>query len=229
MGFKEEFGKEIGGGAGRGVNRLAFGITSFIVWVFSFKKGDEEESWIRKNALRTTILMMALSFFLLFMPRHLLQNPNEPVSEKVKVRTQLKNGNPPAMPFPEDFFPVEVSKRSREFSNRGNTYVRFQEEQGYPFVVSPVCLVVPPGRRIRIWSNLPPRYVINMEEEVVFYVEKEKIPWYKKPGSAPRQDGMVVHRNSWGFVRENFAFIDLKKVGLMATSLSKEEGGLVCF
>lgn len=149
----------------------------------------------------------------------------------------LAVGQVPRYPSRADF--MEVVKTSGvQYYYRdvdGLKYFWYVEgESEAPVTLPPSsCKIVPAGKEVRLSSSVPPRYVINMEESILYRVKSAYLPENERSLLFPNSS--QLRKGTWGILRANWNTYDRQSDGILARTLpqgslpSSQYGGLVCF
>lgn len=93
------------------------------------------------------------------------------------------------------------------------------------------CVVVPTGREVLVKTIYPPRYVVNMTDEVEYVMKKEEagFPYSITELDIARKDGWVYLRDNWSKVRTDIYGLKARARNREASMPSTRYGGMVCF
>ncbi len=230
MGFLNEFKKETGAGAGRGVNR-------FFRWITSWESGNKEEGFLQKNSGRIAFVSLLLGLSTL--GNCSFSGPQQTFQARsgvVGVVANLTYGVAPRMPEEKKFAPTYDKDKQFFFETGGVNYFRFRRtsDGSITQVTIPThtgtCVLVPAREKIGITTIIPPRYVVNMENNVSYTTKVKYLSQVEKIVLFfPNGEHTVGRKGSWEKVRAIWPTIETKDFVLVATALDRTPGGLVCF
>jgi hypothetical protein len=156
----------------------------------------------------------------------------------VDVVVNVAIDTPPTFPM-DKLFEVTRTDYQMTYVEYDRTYVQYQEHpNGQPPQVTAarmVCIIVPAGKvaLISTTSALPPRYVFNMEDEVLYATSSEYATWREKQILSNQIH--LAKRRSWKDLSTNWREVDtsynLRVRALLpqADKRSTARGGAVCF
>lgn len=225
---------ELGGGLGRSLNRIAS-------WVFTWERKPGEHP-LHTNTVRITLVSLFLSLFLVPGLVTCSFNKKEEPST-VTIYVQLKEGRGfSVFPSNERFYSTTKEGTDRYISHEDYFLYLYKEndngETSKVTVVSEMCATVPAGREIEIFSLTPPRYVVNMENNVIYSKRYKALNFFQKINATILYSFFGKQTYSTSDTWEHFAF-NWDEVNTLFTFYSKAlpkkklgddvGGGFVCF
>lgn len=249
MGFFDEFsksiGKKTGEGAGQGINNV-FGFVweifrAAFFWMFAFEKTNQNESFVQKNALRLTVIMLIIGMLSIsrcsISPTTSVSSASQTNdSNSVMVIVNLDYGLRPIMPDDERFIPMHEERTLKYTEIQGIRYVSYmQMANGDPVVISvprdgQYCFIVPKKMFLRFVSTIPPRHVVNMDNKVFSTIAPGALSTRDMLFSEKVKDKNLYHvMKSWLFLRNNWEFVEKEEYATVAQASERDPGGLVCF
>lgn len=232
------FSDEVGRGAGRGANRLGGFFVAFLVWLISFKEGDQNRSWISKNFLRTSFLMLFAGLWIkscgpLSNKEVSVNDDAKSDTKEISITVQLhKDRVVPVLPAASDFLPTSATGKSKEVMVYGITFLRFSGTGLIDIPAGrPLCALLPANTVAQFHSESPPRYVINMQEKTTAVVQVKHLSpilylAFRMKGIKP-EEYIPYSKADWEFLYEKYYAV--KDQTFYATSSKRSPGAVVCF
>lgn len=219
-------------------------------WFFEVSKGDPKLLYQRVG-FRMMLVSVVLGLFanLGDWVTSSVQLPSISQSDRgaIAVTVQLKKRGPVTFPNKERFVPVEKNNTLYFFEIDGTKYLPYAvenfEDKTVIKVENQLCGLVPVGKKVVYISPTPPRYAINMKEEVLYVknIDKEsfiernyelvRFAWSKITGGTYD----IQKSTSWENLYSNWSNLGAEKYGIEVTAELKRDvpssaiGGLVCF
>ena len=247
MGFWGKFGEKLGEGTGNGVNRASKSIWDILCEIIQSLKPDmnigPNETFIQKNNFRIASYLIIFGVFTLGTcswnppsksppkapPGTVVQNTN-----MVTVIGNLMIGQIPKMPEEKYFEPTRKENTEFFFFIGEQKYIMYRiTSTGKPPQVNipvdtSVCVLVPKGEKVLLATTIPPRYVVNMEQEISVRIMYKNLPSFFDKALLPfiGREEIINYTTSWKWLRENWSRIETKESGLLVRT---KKNGLVCF